>query len=67
MLGDFHLTEWRCIGASIAAMHYFFNKTTSARLITFFPGLIGSGNIPLKVKRSGGNTIRRIKNVARFF
>jgi len=28
-----------------AAMPYFFNKTTSARLITFFPGLIGSGNI----------------------
>jgi hypothetical protein len=59
MLGDFHQTEWRCIGASLAAMHYFFNKTTSARLITFFPGLIGSGNI--------GTTIRRIKNVARFF
>jgi hypothetical protein len=59
MLGDFHLNEWRCIGALIAAMHYFFNKTTSARLITFFPGLIGSGNI--------GTTIRRIKNGARFF
>jgi hypothetical protein len=43
----------------LAAMHYFFNKTISARLITFFPGLIGSGNI--------GTTIRRIKNVARIF
>jgi len=46
MLGDFHLTKWRCSGTQIAAMHCFFNKAASARLITFFTGLIGPGNIP---------------------
>jgi hypothetical protein len=55
MLGNFHLTKWRCIGTQTAATHYFFNKAASARLITFFPGP-GSGNIPppFKVSRYSG-------------
>ena len=39
MLGDFHLSKWRCIGLQEKAMHLLFYNATSKSPITFFPYL----------------------------
>ena len=39
MLGDFHLSKWRCIGLQAKAMHLLFYNATSKSPITFFPYL----------------------------